>query len=164
MEAGLTAESLALSARLGIAELIRGGTTAALTMESVNHTDSVFAEALESGFRATIGKCMMDRGDDVPEPLLEKTEHSLKESERLLKQWHGQANGRLRYGFAPRFALSCSRELLEETARLARHYGVRLHTHAAENRAEIRMVGEMTGRHTEHGGLVLIMRIMTVAA
>ena len=42
MEAAHTAESVYDSARLGIAELIRGGTTCALTMETVRHTDSVF--------------------------------------------------------------------------------------------------------------------------
>ena len=74
MEAAHTPESLYASARLGIAELIKGGTTCALTMETVNHTDSVFRAVEESGFRATVGKCMMDHGDDVPEALIEETE------------------------------------------------------------------------------------------
>jgi len=56
MEAAHTAESVSASARLGIAELIRGGTTCALTMETVNHTEEVFAAVEESGFRATVGK------------------------------------------------------------------------------------------------------------
>src|SRR2546423_15502991 len=38
MEAAHTAKSVAASACLGIAELIKGGTTCALTMETVNHT------------------------------------------------------------------------------------------------------------------------------
>src|SRR5215831_15244329 len=67
LEAAHTAESVYASARLGVAELIRGGTTCALTMETVNHTESVFTAVGESGFRATIGKCMMDKGDDTPE-------------------------------------------------------------------------------------------------
>src|SRR5215813_1647722 len=56
MEAAHTPESLYASARLGIAELIKGGTTCALTMETVNHTEAVFRAVEESGFRATIGK------------------------------------------------------------------------------------------------------------
>lgn len=146
LEAGLTAERLALSARLGIAEMIRGGTTTALTMESVNHTTVVFEEVYRSGFRATIGKCMMDLGTDVPPELREESRQALAESERLLRRWHGEADGRIRYCFAPRFAVSCSRELLEETARLARRYGVLVHTHASESRAEIDLVEESTGR------------------
>src|SRR5258706_13584282 len=39
MEAAHTAESIRASARLGIAELVRGGTTCALTMETVKHTE-----------------------------------------------------------------------------------------------------------------------------
>src|SRR5712671_5832894 len=72
MEAAHTAESVYASARLGIAELIRGGTTCALTMETVRHTDSVFTAVEETGFRATVGKCMMDKGQDVPSQLLEQ--------------------------------------------------------------------------------------------
>src|SRR5262249_18446370 len=50
MEAAHTPESLYASARLGVSELIKGGTTCALTMETVNHTDSVFRAVEESGF------------------------------------------------------------------------------------------------------------------
>src|SRR5215212_6274519 len=69
MEAAHIADSLYASARLGIAELIRGGTTCALTMETVHHTEQAFRAAEESGFRATIGKCMMDKGEEVPPQL-----------------------------------------------------------------------------------------------
>jgi 5-methylthioadenosine/S-adenosylhomocysteine deaminase len=146
MEAAHTQESLYASARLGIAELIKGGTTCALTMETVNHTDSVFHAVEASGFRATVGKCMMDHGDDVPEALSEETEDSIAESIDLLERWNGQSGGRIRYCFAPRFALSCTRELLERVARLAREHGVLIHTHASENRDEIAMVERATGK------------------
>jgi 5-methylthioadenosine/S-adenosylhomocysteine deaminase len=145
MEAAHTFGSLYASARLGIAELIRGGTTSALTMETVNHTEAVFKAVEETGFRATIGKCMMDKGDDVPVALHEETEASIAESLRLLERWHGAADGRIRYCFAPRFAVSCTRELLERVARLARERGVMVHTHASENRDEIDMVERETG-------------------
>jgi 5-methylthioadenosine/S-adenosylhomocysteine deaminase len=145
MEAAHTAESLYASARLGIAELIRGGTTSALTMETVNHTEAVFKAVEETGFRATIGKCMMDKGDDVPEALHEETDASIAESLRLLERWHGAADGRIRYCFAPRFAVSCTRELLERVARLAHERGVMVHTHASENHDEIEMVERETG-------------------
>ncbi len=145
MEAAHTPESLYASARLGIAELIKGGTTCALTMETVNHTESVFRAVEESGFRATVGKCMMDQGEDVPEALSEETEDSIAESLRLLEQWNGRADGRIRYCFAPRFAVSCTRELLERVAKLSRELGVMIHTHASENRDEIAMVERLAG-------------------
>ena len=146
MESAHTAESIYASARLGIAELIRGGTTCALTMETVHHTDSVFRAVEESGFRATIGKCMMDKGDEVPAGLTEQTEASIAESLALLERWHGQADGRIRYCFAPRFAVSCTEDLLRRVARLARDRGVMVHTHASENQDEIVMVERDTGR------------------
>ena len=146
LEAAHDPASLRASARLGVAEMIRGGTTCALTMETVNHTAEVFRVVEETGFRATVGKCMMDKGDEVPRPLREETESSIAESLELLEAWHGRAGGRVRYCFAPRFAVSCTRELLERVARLARERGVMIHTHASENRDEIQMVERETGR------------------
>ncbi|HEX4898987.1 MAG TPA: 5'-deoxyadenosine deaminase [Pyrinomonadaceae bacterium] len=145
MEAAHSAESVRASAQLGVAELIKGGTTAALTMETVNHTDEVFRVVEESGFRATVGKCMMDKGDDLPPQLHERTRDSIEQSIDLLESWHGKAEGRIRYCFAPRFAVSCTGELLSEVARLARERGVMIHTHASENRKECEIVESETG-------------------
>ncbi|HEY8413529.1 MAG TPA: amidohydrolase family protein, partial [Pyrinomonadaceae bacterium] len=145
MEAAHSAASIAASARLGIAELIKGGTTCALTMETVHHTTEVFRVIEETGFRATAGKCMMDKGDEVPSALQEQTENSIDESVALLEEWHGRAGGRIRYCFAPRFAISCTRELLERVALLARERGVMVHTHASENRTECELVQQESG-------------------
>jgi 5-methylthioadenosine/S-adenosylhomocysteine deaminase len=145
MEAAHTAASIKASAQLGIGELIRGGTTCALTMETVNHTEEVFKVVEASGFRATVGKCMMDKGDDVPGALHEDTEASIRESLALLEAWHGKAGGRIRYCFAPRFALSCTRELLTRVAQLARERNVIVHSHASENRNECALVESETG-------------------
>jgi 5-methylthioadenosine/S-adenosylhomocysteine deaminase len=146
MEAAHTFDSLYASALLGIAEMIRGGTTCALTMETVNYTEAVFQAIEESGFRATAGKCMMDYGEHLPEALSEETDYSLAESLRLLEQWHGRANGRISYCFAPRFAVSCTRDLLERVAMLSRQRGVMVHTHASENLEEIALVKRSTGK------------------
>ena len=145
MEAAHTAASITASARLGIAELIKGGTTCALTMETVNHTREVFKAVEETGFRATVGKCMMDKGDEVPRALQEQTGSSIEESLALLDEWHGKAGGRIRYCFAPRFAISCTRELLVKVAELARARGVMVHTHASENRTECELVQQESG-------------------
>jgi 5-methylthioadenosine/S-adenosylhomocysteine deaminase len=126
--------------------MIKGGTTCALTMETVSHTAEAFRAAEETGFRATIGKCMMDKGDDVPPLLHEETEASIRESLALLEEWHGRAEGRIRHCFAPRFAVSCTRELLLRVAHLARERHVMVHTHASENRTEIEMVERETGQ------------------
>ena len=145
MEAAHVAASVAASARLGIAELIKGGTTCALTMETVSHTEEVFKAVEETGFRATVGKCMMDKGDAVPSALQEQTQDSIAASLRLLEAWNGKANGRIRHCFAPRFAISCTAELLSQVARLARERKVMIHTHASENRTECSLVEQDTG-------------------
>jgi len=146
MEAAHTPKSLTAAARQAAAELIASGTTTVLTMETVHDTDAVF-EALEPmGLRAVVGKCMMDADDAVPRRLLENTAQSIDDSIAIAKRWHGRANGRLRAAFAPRFAVSCSRELLEAVGRLAVEHQLVVHTHASENRDEIALIKARTGR------------------
>jgi len=146
MEAAHTRESIRASAQLSIVELIKGGTTCALTMETVRHTEEVLRVVEETGFRANVGKCMMDKGDGVPGGLYEKTRESIQESVELIEKWHGRANGRVRCCFAPRFAISCSTELLSEVSALSRKHQVIIHTHASENKNECEIVQGETGR------------------
>lgn len=140
LEGAHTEESNYLSAKLGIAELIKGGTTAIIDMETVHHTESAFEAILETGFRAVSGKCMMDYGKGVPLSLMEDTQDSIDESVRLMNKWHGAGKGRIDYAFAPRFVVSCTEELLKQVCNLSREYGVMVHTHASENRGEIELV------------------------
>ncbi|HKE20044.1 MAG TPA: 5'-deoxyadenosine deaminase [Kofleriaceae bacterium] len=143
-EAALGVDDVAASARLACVELLTGGTTAILDMGTVRHTDALFEAARDSGLRATIGKAMMDDAD-CPPGLREGTTESLAESARLLRDWHGRDGGRLRYAYAPRFVLSCTDDLLRETASAARAAGVRIHTHASENRSEVAEVVRRRG-------------------
>ncbi|SCZ04754.1 5'-deoxyadenosine deaminase [Alkaliphilus peptidifermentans] len=145
LEGSHTSESNYVSAKLGISELIKGGTTSIIDMGTVNHTDSIFEAIDESGLRAHAGKCMMDYGVGVPATLMEDTEESIKESIRLLKKWHGKSNNRINYAFAPRFVVSCTEELLVKVRDLSREYGVMVHTHASENRGEIELVQKDRG-------------------
>src|SRR5438874_11437007 len=73
MEAAHSASTLRAAARLAATELLMGGTTTVLTMETVHDTDAVFEAIAESGLRATIGKCMMDAAGDAPRRLHEET-------------------------------------------------------------------------------------------
>ena len=120
MEAAHDERWMRASAELTFAELIRSGSTAALDMGTVRHTDAIFETARACGFRLTSGKAMMDHGQGVPAGLRETTRESIDESLRLAREWEGAQEGRLHYAFAPRFALSCTDELLQEVARLSR--------------------------------------------
>ena len=144
MEAAHTEESIYWSAMLGAAELLLGGTTAILDMETVRHTGSAFAALEEIGIRATAGKCLMDAPEN-PASLREKTDKALTESAELCARWHGAADGRLRYCFAPRFAPSCTGPLLRAVSDLAAQSGAMIHTHAAETPVELEIVKRATG-------------------
>jgi 5-methylthioadenosine/S-adenosylhomocysteine deaminase len=147
-EASLDPSAITAAAELAAAEMLMGGTTAILDMGTVHHTDSLFAVAERAGLRATIGKAMMDDPDPHgPAGLRESTADSLAESERLIARWHDTSGGRLRYAYAPRFAVSCTDELLREVGRRSKQSesGVGIHTHASENRGEIELVRQRTG-------------------
>jgi cytosine/adenosine deaminase-related metal-dependent hydrolase len=145
MEAAHSPSTLAAAARLAAAELLLGGTTAVLTMETVHDTDVVFETIAATGLRATVGKCMMDSDEEVPRRLREETQRSIDESVALRDRWDGAADGRLRAAFAPRFAVSCSRDLLEAVAALSAANRVLVHTHASESRDEIEVVRRLSG-------------------
>jgi 5-methylthioadenosine/S-adenosylhomocysteine deaminase len=148
LEAAHTPDTLRASARLAASELLLSGTTTALTMETVHDTDVVFEVLDQMGLRAVVGKCMMDADEDVPARLREKTRNSIDESVALRARWDGKGNGRLRAAFAPRFAVSCSRELLESVAALSASDRVIVHTHASENRDEVELVRRLSGGMT----------------
>lgn len=133
-------ESIYYSAMLGISELIKGGTTSIVDMETVHYTDNAIKAIYDSGLRAITGKVMMDYGTEVPASLMERKEDSIAESVKLLKKWHKVDDGRIEYAFTPRFVVSCSEELLLEVSKLSKEYGVKVHTHASENRGEIAFV------------------------
>lgn len=129
------------SARVGLDELLAGGTTAILDMATVSQTDAVFEAARQSGIRYAGGMAQMDRDNEAG--LGQDTDTSLRDACDLADRWHGR--DRLRYAFAPRFVPSCTDRLLRETAAEARGRGCMLHTHASENRDEVALVGRLTG-------------------
>ena len=145
-EAVLDEETMEVSARLGLAELIAGGTTALLDMGTVRHTDAIFRAAAASGARVTSGNALMDDPATTPPTLLTAAGAGLDETDRLGARWHGAAGGKLRVAYSPRFALSCSEGALRGAAERARAHGALLHTHAAESAEEARLVRERTGR------------------
>ena len=141
-EAAHDARSLGFSARLGIAELLLGGTTAILDMATGRHTEAVLEAAVEGGIRYTGGKCLMDAASG---PLHEDTAPALAEAAKLGLEWHGRENGRIRWALCPRFVLSCSEKMLHEVRALSEQHGWLVHSHASENRAEVEQVRRQTG-------------------
>ena len=105
--------------------------------------DACFRAAEDHGIRAILGKVMMDRLTyDERTPAGQILEADLRDSAELCERWNGAAEGRLRYAFTPRFAVSCSRDMLRESATLAEHYGAIWQTHLSEDAREMAAVEE----------------------
>jgi guanine deaminase len=134
-------------------KLILNGTTTAGLYATVHAdaTDRCFQIAAAAGVRCFIGKVMMDR-HALP-GLEEDTRRSLSESERLCAKWHGAEGGRLSYAFTPRFAPTCSFELMREAGRMAREAGCYLQTHIAETLGEIERVKELFPKYASYAEL-----------
>jgi guanine deaminase len=132
-----TAELIAPAAFRAFA---RAGTTTvvaygALWAESL---DACFRAADSHGIRAVIGKVMMDRlSYDTDRDPTEVLELSLRQSAELCATWHGRDEGRLMYAYTPRFAVSCSAEMLHRSAEAAAEAGAYWQTHLSEDREEI---------------------------
>lgn len=142
MEAAHDRASIRASAQLTCAELIRGGTTTAMTFETVRHTDAVLDVLHECGLAGVVSHCFMDERSGYP-PLIESHDDALDYCDELAQVW--QDHPRLRLALAPRFALSCSGDHMQEVAALARDCGLLIHTHASEQQEETAIVYEQTG-------------------
>ncbi len=116
--------------------LAAAGTTTVLAYGAVYKAsmEGAFRAAEEHGIRAILGKVMMDRStyDETIDPstILER---SVRESAELIAAWHGKDDGRLGYAVTPRFAVSCSEELLRASAMLAAATGAWWQTHVSED-------------------------------
>ncbi|HEX2765950.1 MAG TPA: guanine deaminase [Candidatus Limnocylindria bacterium] len=129
------------------------GTTTLMAYAAIwpESTDAAFAAAERHGIRAVIGKVMMDRitydATIAPDEILET---SLAQSDELASRWHGRDEGRLRYAFTPRFAVSCTADMLRESAALANRHGAYWQTHLSEDVDEIDEVRRLFPEATDY--------------
>jgi len=126
-----------------ITELLANGTTLAAIFSSSHEaaTDALFRHAETRGIRAVIGKVSMDR--NAPAALLSAPDQDLAANSTLIKHWHGR-EGRLFCALTPRFAPSCSPELLASLGELyQRDPSLYVQTHHAESAKEIAWVKEL---------------------
>ena len=136
-ENALDENSLRISVKLGLNELMRGGTTTLLDMGTLRYQDIIFDELINSGIRTFAGKCLIDV-NDLYEPFSSSTDEEIKTSRKLAEQFHNVEDGRIKYAFAPRFVLTCSEKLLKETREMMNDFpGSLFHSHASENEREL---------------------------
>ncbi|HOI01643.1 MAG TPA: guanine deaminase [Candidatus Cloacimonas acidaminovorans] len=124
--------------------MLKAGTTTCViyTAPFFSACDMAFEIAKETGIRALIGMTMMDM--NCPENLPQNSHKTLEESILLYEKWHGK-NAKLDYIFTPRFAPTCSLELMKEVAKYAIEHNAWIQTHLSENKEEIEMVKEIFG-------------------
>ncbi len=152
--ARLTPEMIQVSTQTAMAELILSGCTTSsdhlyIYPNGCKLDDSIHA-ASEIGMRFHAARGSMSVGQSQgglpPDSVVEKEADILKESQRLIEDYHDASHSSmLRVVVAPCSPFSVSRDLMREAAVLARQYGVSLHTHLAENQNDISYSREKFG-------------------
>jgi cytosine/adenosine deaminase-related metal-dependent hydrolase len=152
--ANLTPEMVRISTQTAMAELLLSGCTTSsdhlyIYPNGVRLEDSLEgAEAIGMRFHASRGSMSVgqSQGGLPPDRVVEGEPAILKETQRLIERWHDPARYAMRrIAVAPCSPFSVSRELMRDSALLARAFGVSLHTHLAENDHDIAYTREKFG-------------------
>jgi len=138
LEAKLTAKDIYDGALLSCLEMIKNGVTCFSDMYF--HEDVVAMAVEKSGLRAVLAPGIIEGGDP------ERGEHMLEEAVKVVKKYHGYANGRIRTQIGPHAAYTCSPNLLRRIRDVALSLGVGIHIHLAESRETVRLVRRMYGK------------------
>jgi guanine deaminase len=122
-----------LVAREFVGRMLAVGTTTAVAFSSSSPaaTEILFEELDRTGIRAVAGLTLMDQA--CPEDLRLERGAAIAACEELIDRWNGADEGRLRFAITPRFALSCSKALMEDAGKLAERHRLMVQTHVAEN-------------------------------
>ena len=155
---GLTDSRVYYSALTGMGELVRFGCTTVMDHHYVFPRDGAeqflarqfdAAAALGIRFHATRGSMSRGKSDGglPPDDLVQPVDVILRESQRLVEEFHDPAPFSYRQvALAPCSPFSVTTDLLKESAALARSLGVRLHTHLCETKDEERFCLEVLGQ------------------
>jgi len=144
--AGLTPEMVLVSNQIAMAELLLSGCTTSsdhlyIYPNGIRLDDSIeAAHTIGMRFTATRGSMSVgeSQGGLPPDRVVEKEDFILQESRRLVETYHDASHGAmLQVALSPCSPFSVSQDLMRESAKLARAYKVRLHTHLAENDHDI---------------------------
>ncbi len=140
--ARLTPEMIRVSALTAMAELILSGCTTSsdhlyMYPNGVRLDDTIESAArIGLRFHASRGSMSVGRstGGLPPDSLVENEASILRDTQRLIETHHDASRYAMqRIVVAPCSPFSVSRDLMRESATLARRHGVSLHTHLAEN-------------------------------
>ena len=143
--ARLTPQDITLSTQTALAELALSGCTTAADHLYIFPNGARLDDEIEAahslGLRLHASRGSMSVGESdgglPPDTVVEPEEHILTDSQRIIERYHDARPGAMaQIALAPCSPFSVSQNLMRETARLARQYRVRLHTHLAETQDE----------------------------
>ena len=144
--AGLTPEMVRVSTQVAMAELLLSGCTTSSDHLYIYPNGVQLEHSIESaqeiGMRFIASRGSMSVGQSQgglpPDAVVEAEAHILRDSRRVIEAYHDASFGAMvQVALAPCSPFSVSRDLMRESAALARSYQVRLHTHLAENDHDI---------------------------
>lgn len=143
--ARMTADDIFVSTQTALAELaLSGCTTAAdhlyLFPNGARLDDEIHAAA-EVGLRLHASRGSMSLGESAgglpPDSVVDSADAILKDCQRVIEAYHDHRHGAMtQIVLAPCSPFSVTTDLMKQSAKLARQYGVRLHTHLAETEDE----------------------------
>ena len=143
--ARLTPEDIFISTQTALAELALSGCTTAADhlylFPNGSKLDDEIVAASEVGLRLQASRGSMSLGESQgglpPDSVVDTEENILKDSQRLIEKYHDAKTGAMtQIVLAPCSPFSVTGELMKQSAKLAREYGVHLHTHLAETEDE----------------------------
>ena len=152
---GMTSEAIYTSALTGMAELMLSGCTTASDHLYIYPNDCTIDDEIRAAkeiglrFHATRGSMSLgaSKGGLPPDKATEDEGFILKASQRAIEQHHdAHRHAMIRVALAPCSPFSVTTDLMRESARMARHYKVMLHTHLAETRDEDAFCLSMFGK------------------
>jgi 8-oxoguanine deaminase len=152
--ARLQPEDIFLSTQTALTELTLSGCTTAsdhlYLYPNGSRLDDEIAAASEVGLRLHASRGSMSLGESKgglpPDSVVEDEESILKDSQRLIETYHDPKPGSMvQIVLAPCSPFSVTSDLMRQSAKLAREYGVHLHTHLAETEDEEQFCMQMFG-------------------
>ena len=148
-------EDIRISTKTALAELALSGCTTSsdhlYLFPNGSRLDDEIEAAREIGVRLHASRGSMSLGESKgglpPDSLVEDEDLILKDSLRLIEQYHNDQPGAMtQIVLAPCSPFSVTGDLMKESAALAREYGVQLHTHLAETEDEVDFTIQQFGK------------------
>lgn len=133
-----------------VKRLIKNGTTTVCYFGTIHLEASILLSDIcqKYGQRAFIGKVCMDQNS--PDDYIEKTQESIEKTKEFVEKVLEKSDGLIQPIITPRFAPTCSLDLMKGISKIARDYKVPIQTHLSENKAECQWVKELFPNHKSY--------------